>query len=509
MKRFLAMKKEIIINSTSIETRIALLEDGQLVELLVERPQYERNVGSIYKGVVRKVMPGMEAAFIDIGWEQDAFLHFSDLSDLAVNEDGEVDEVVNAANHDKYRNLSNGQEILVQIVKEPLGNKGPRVTTQVALPGRSVVLVPYHSHIGVSRRITDHKERRRLKALASKIKPEGFGVIVRTVAETKSGEDLKNDMNSQLSQWRRLEKKIANAQAKTLIFKDMSMASSVIRDLFTSDISSLVVDSKQLFRQINKYLSEVAVHLLEKVSLYSGGKPIFDHYDIESEIEKSLARKVWLEGGGYIIIEQTEALVTIDVNSGRFMGKQAHEDNSLKVNLRAAREITRQLKLRDLGGLIVIDFIDLWEERNRKKVYDEIRKELKRDRSKSDITPISQFGLMEMTRQRIKPSLMYTFNEPCPTCNGTGMVPSRETVSTEIERWVKRFHSRTKEKKLEITLSPELYEYMTQGFKNRVRQMMLKNGILIKLLRDESLKIDDYICYSSKQDKIVTDSYRY
>lgn len=505
----MGIKKEIVINTTSIETRIALLEDGQLVELFVERPQHERNVGSIYKGVVRKVMPGMEAAFIDIGWEQDAFLHFSDLSDWTVNGDADEDEAVNSAHNNKQGFLINGQEILVQIVKEPLGNKGPRVTTQVALPGRSVVLVPHHSHVGVSRRITDFKERRRLKAIASKIKPNGFGIIVRTVAESKSGEELKSDMNSQLHQWRRLEEKIAHSPPKTLIFKDMSMASSVIRDLFTSDISSLAVDSKQLFRQISKYLSEVASHLLEKVSLYSDGKPIFDYYNIEPEIEKSIARKVWLDGGGYIIIEQTEALVTIDVNSGRFMGRQDHEENSLKVNIRAAREITRQLRLRDLGGLIVIDFIDLWDERNRKKVYDEVKKELKRDRSKSDIAPVSQFGLMEMTRQRIKPSLMYTLNEPCPKCNGTGMIPSRETVSTEIERWVKRFRSRTKEKRLEITLSSELYDYMTEGLRNRVRYMMMKNGILIKLKRDENLKIDDYICYSPKRDRVVTDSYRY
>ena len=503
------MKKEIIINTTTIETRVALLEDGQLVELLVERPQHERNVGSIYKGMVRKVVPGMEAAFIDIGWEQDAFLHFSDFSDGMVNGDTEIENDERPQGEDRQRSLKVGQELLVQIIKEPLGNKGPRVTTQVALPGRSVVLVPYHTHVGVSRRITDFKERRRLKQIASQIKPEGFGVIVRTVAEGKDKDELKSDMDSQLQLWKRLVKKINSAPLKTLIFKDMSMASSVIRDLFTKDIDILVVDSKQMFRQINKYLAEVASYLQEKVTLYTGRKPIFDHYNIEPDIEKTLARKVWLEGGGYIIIEQTEALVTIDVNSGRFMGKKDHEENSLKVNLRAAREIGRQLRLRDLGGLIVIDFIDLWEEKNRRKVYDEMKKELRIDRSKSDILPISQFGLMEMTRQRIKPSLIYTFNEPCPTCNGAGMVPSRETVTTEIERWIKRFRSRTSERRLEITLSPELYEYMTQGINNRIRQIMIKNSILIKLKKDEHLKIDDYICYSSKQKKAVTDSYRF
>jgi ribonuclease G len=245
------------------------------------------------------------------------------------------------------------------------------------------------------------------------------------------------------------------------------------------------------------------------LELYRGNKPIFDYYKIEPEIEKSLARKVWLNGGGYIIIEQTEALVTIDVNSGRFMGKKDHEENSLKINLRAAREICSQLRLRDLGGIIVIDFIDMEGDRNRKKVFDEIKKELKKDRSKCDILPISEFGLMQMTRQRIRPSLLSTFNEPCPTCNGMGMVPSRETASTELERWIRRFRERSRERRLEITLSAPLYDYLTTGINNRIRQIMFKNKILIKLRRDENRKIDEFACYSPKQGKEVTERYRF
>jgi ribonuclease G len=503
------LKKEIIINSSSAETRIAILEDSHLVELFVERPQNERTVGSIYKGVVKKVMTGMEAAFIDIGWEQDAFLHFSDMSDEISTGLADDDEDVPVATPPRGFSLRNGQEILVQISKEPLGNKGPRVTSQVALPGRSVVLVPYHSHIGVSRRIVDFKERRRLRHLAQGIKPEGFGMIVRTVAEGKTLDELKSDMNSQLRMWKHLERKIKKTPVKSLVFKDMSLTSSIIRDLFTKDIDCLVVDSKRLYAQIQKYLAEVAPSLLEKMELYKGNKPIFDYYKIEAEIEKSLARKVWLNGGGYIIIEQTEALVTIDVNSGRFMGRKDHEENSLRINLRASREICGQLRLRDLGGIIVIDFIDMDDERNRKKVFDEIKKELKKDRSKVDILPISQFGLMQMTRQRIRPSLLSTFNEPCPTCDGMGMVPSRETVSTELERWIRRFRERTREKRLEIDLSAPLYDYLTQGIKSRIRQIMFKNKILIKLRRDENKKIDEFVCYSPKQAKDVTERYRF
>lgn len=510
------MKKDIIINSTSTETRVALLENDELVELNVERPQNERNVGSIYKGIVRKIVPGMEAAFIDIGWEQDAFLHFSDYSDEISGgpfEDDEDEKPVKPSQrvsfHDREIALKNGQEVLVQIIKEPLGNKGPRITTQVALPGRSVVLVPYHSRVGISRRITDFKERRRLKSLANKIKPEGFGMIVRTVAEGKTQEELQLDLASQLKLWKKLEKKVKKDPPRTLIFKDLSLASSIVRDLFTPDIDSLIVDSKRFYRQVRSYIEEVAPLLVNKVKHYDGAKPIFDHYKIESDIEKSLSRKVWLNGGGYVIIEQTEALVTIDVNSGRFMGKKDHEENSLKVNLRAAREICRQLRLRDLGGLIVIDFIDMWDDKNRKKIYDEMKKELKDDRSKTDILPISQFGLMEMTRQRIKPSLLYTFNETCPACAGLGMVPSRETVCTQIERWVKRFKSHSREKRIILTVAPAMYEFLTDGVNNRIRQFMMKNILLIKLKRDDRFKIDEFTFFSPKQEKDITDKFRF
>jgi len=503
------MKQDIIINSTTAETRVALLEDDQMVELFVERPRHERNVGSIYKGQVKKLVPGMQAAFVDIGWGQDAFLHFSEVGVDLLGTDDEDDHDSHSKSRDRKVNLQVGQEILVQIVKEPLGNKGPRITAQVSLPGRSVVLVPQHNHIGISRRLSDYKERRRLRSIASQIKPVNFGMIVRTVAEGKSLEELKDDMRNQLKLWSKLEKKIEKAPTPSLIFKDMSLASSIVRDIFSSDINSLVVDSKRFYQQVKNYLTGVAPQLLDKVVLYDDRKPIFDTYKIETEIEKTLSRKVWLNGGGYIIIDQTEALVTIDVNSGRFMGKKNHEENSLKVNLRAAREICRQLRLRDMGGIIVIDFIDMWDDNNRKKIYDEMKKELRKDRSKSDIAPISQFGLLEMTRQRIKPSLMYTFNETCPTCTGTGMIPSMETVSTQIERWIKRFKTLTREKRLEITVNPAVYDYLSMGFNNLIRQIMMKNSILIKLKKDENLKIDEFKCYSPKKARVVTDEYKY
>ncbi len=506
------MKKDLIINASTTETRVALLEDNQLVELFVERARHERTVGNIYKGRVKKVAWSMRAAFVDIGWEQDAFLHFSDMAEELEQMDNDIDDGNGGGRRigrsDRKINLQTGQEILVQIVKEPLGSKGPRVTSQVSLPGRLVVLVPYQEHIGVSRRIPDMREKRRLKAIALKIKPKGFGMIVRTIAEGREFEAMKADMETQLKLWKKLESKPLKEPPPSLVFKDMSLASSVIRDLFSKDINSLVVDSKRLFREIQKYLQIVAPFLLERVSYYSLRKPIFDHFQIETEIEKSLQRKVWLTGGGYLISEQTEALVSIDVNSGRFMGHKDHEETSLKVNLKAAREICRQLRLRDLGGIIVIDFIDMWDEKNRRRVYDEMKKELRKDRARTDMSPISQFGLLEMTRQRIKPSLISTYNEPCPKCKGTGMVASMETVYTQLERFVKRFHSRSREKMMELTVNPKVYEYLSTGIQSPIRQIMLKNLVLIKLKKDDMLKIDEFNCYSPKRDKDVTELYK-
>ncbi len=507
------MKKEIIINSTSSETRIALLEDEQLVELFVERPENERTVGDIYLGKVRKVIEGMRAAFVDIGWNQDAFLHFSDvgsgalslenLADSLSEEDIELDDRGRA----ERAKLNVGENILVQIIKEPIGTKGPRITSQIALPGRFCVLMPGEKSIGVSRRVSDYRERRRLKSTASELRPEGCGLIIRTVAENKDEAAVRADVDALYKFWKMIERKSNSAPAPSLIYKDVSLASSVIRDLFTSDIDHLVVDSKALYREIEEYLKHVAPNLLDRLSIYNGQAPIFDYYRIESEIEKTIARKVWLKGGGYVIIDHTEALVTVDVNSGRYVGKKNHEENSLQVNLMAAKEICRQLRLRDIGGIIVIDFIDLWEDKNRKRVEDEMRRELKKDRAKSDLAPISQFGLLEMTRQRIKPSLIYTFNSPCPTCEGSGLVASKETVMTAIERWVKRFRYSTRERRLRLQVHPDVYGYVTGGLKSRINQLMWRNRVLITMVADPTVKNDTFHVWSYRQKRDITNDY--
>jgi len=506
------MKQDIIINSTTSETRIALLEEDLLVELFVERPENERMVGSLYKGIVRKVMVGMSAAFVDIGWSQDAFLHFSDLGGgndlIKLSNEPDTEQAEDDMDGSRRRwegnDLKVGQEILVQVIKESIGKKGPRVSTQIALPGRFMVLIPNESFIGVSRKISNFKEKKRLRQIGGRLRPKGFGLIVRTLAETKSEADLSADFERVFKAWKKIEKTVRETKNAGLIYRDMTMASSMIRDLFTSDVYSLVVDSRKMYRELQAYLGDVAPNLLDKLTLYTDRLPIFDKYGIEAEIEKSLSRKIWLGGGGYIFFDPTEALVAIDVNSGKFVGKRDHEDNSLKVNLKAAREIARQLRLRDVGGIIVIDFIDMSDEKNRWKVFDEMRRAMRMDRSKWDLAPISPFGLLEMTRQRVRPSLMFSLREACPTCDGSGMVPSLETVVTALERWIKRFTSQTHEHRLQLTVCPKVKGYLTGGLTSRIAKIMWQNRVFVTLNVDDTFKIDEFLAYSYKSKKQVS-----
>ncbi|MBM3328543.1 MAG: Rne/Rng family ribonuclease [Calditrichaeota bacterium] len=506
------MKQDIIINSTTSETRIALLEDDQLVELFVERPDNERMVGSLYKGVIRKVMVGMSAAFVDIGLAQDAFLHFSDIGGgnelIKLSHEPDVEQSEEDMDGTRRRwegqDLKVSQEVLVQIIKEPIGRKGPRVSTQIALPGRFIVLVPNESFIGVSRKVTQFREKRRLRQIAGRMRPKGFGLIVRTLAEAKTDEELRADLDRIIKSWRKMESAVRNLKGAGLVYRDLTMASSIIRDLFTPEVNSLVVDSRKLHREISDYIADVQPGLKEKVQLYSDRLPIFDKYDIESEIEKCLSRKIWIGGGSYIYFDQTEALVAIDVNSGRFVGKRDHEENSLKVNLKAAKEISRQMRLRDIGGIIVIDFIDMSEEKNRKKVFDEMRRAMRMDRAKWDLAPIGPFGLMEMTRQRIRPALVYSLREPCPTCNGSGLVSSVETVVTTLERWIKRYASQTREHRLSLTVHPRIKSYLTGGLTSRLNRIMWANRVFISMEIEESLKIDEFKAWSPRQKRDIT-----
>lgn len=509
------MKKEIFINATTGETRVAFLEDGQLVELYLERPENERMVGDIYKGKVENVLPGMMAAFVNIGLDQNAFLHFSDVGesadrDLYDDTDDAEGENGSSSPHTRknpYNNLKPGQDIVVQVTKEPISTKGARVTTEVAIPGRFLVLVPNNSRIGVSRKIDDVREKRRLKKIAREIRQDNHGMIIRTVASGKDDATLKRDLGTLMTIWNKIKRGVAKQKAPCLLYKDLSMASSIIRDLFTNDVDQVVVDSKKLFKRISGYLKEASPQLVPRVMFYNQKEPIFDYYGIEPDIEKSFHRKVWLKGGGYIVIDHTEALVSIDVNSGKYIGKHDHEKNSLRVNVEAAREIARQLRLRDIGGLIMIDFIDMEQESNRKRIYDELRKELKRDRAKSVVQEISAFGIIEMTRQRVRPSLLFTMSETCPYCEGTGRIASKDTVVSRIERWMKRYKMKSRERRLVLKVHPEVASFLSNGMGKKLFWMMMKYWIKIDVQSDLGYRRDEFHVFSKKTNEDLTNKF--
>lgn len=504
------MNREIIINSVTKETRIAILENGKLVELFVERPENERMVGNIYKGKIEKVLPGIDGAFVNIGLKQNAFLHFDDvsgsplLSELALI----LDHVeTKRSRRELPPDLKEGNDIIVQVIKEPIYSKGARISTDISLPGSYLVLMPTNKHIGASKKISKIKEKRRLKKIAKNICPEGFGLIIRTNAEGMTEKILKKDMDNLLTAWKKIQKKIEREKTPSLIFRELGMTTSVLRDLFTQDVDKLVVDSKKLYRKIRSYVNETSKELLKRIEFHESKVPIFDKYYIESEIDKTLGKKIWLKKGGYILIEHTEALVSIDVNSGKFVGYKSHESNALKVNLEAARETARQLRLRDIGGLIVIDFIDMENEENRQKVYIDLKKELKKDRAKTAVLNMSEFGLIEMTRQRIRPSLLFTYSENCPTCKGTGRILSKESVALKIERWLKRFRASTKERRIIMTVNPELAEFLTNRREKRIHKWMIRYLVKIDLQPDIDLGLEEFKVFSKKRNIDITENF--
>ncbi len=491
------MGRNIIINVSIGETRIAILENKSLVELYFELPENERMVGDVYFGKVAKVVKGMQAAFIDIGQKQDAFLHFSEYNDGHVP----LSSVLNQrkAQHflkqQKRRNgvpLVQGDPILVQITKEPMAHKGARVTSNIALAGRFLVLIPNDNMVGVSRKIHNRREKGRLKRIGRKIRPDGYGLVIRTVSAGKNEETLQSDLDSLVKTWSDIKKRVNKTNPPNCVYKDMGVLSSVIRDLFTEDVSRLVVDSKKMYNQIQKYLKDVSSSLTKRLEFYTQKDPIFDAFGAESQITKSLARKVWLKSGGYIFIDHTEALTAIDVNSGRFLGRKSHDSNSLRINLEAAREIARQLRLRDIGGIIIVDFIDMVEARNRKRLETEFYRELKKDRAQSNITSLSEFGIIEMTRERIRPALLFSISEPCPACMGTGRVISKTTIVARIERWLKRYRGENGERTLQLVVHPELGKFLKTGYRSRLRRLSWKYWTRIKLFDDDGMSLEDF-----------------
>ncbi len=511
------MKKEILINCSEYETRVAMVEDDRLMELYVERPQWERLVGNIYKGKIKTVLPGMQAAFIDIGMEKAAFLHGSDIGQDSARQEFDsefVDEEPPADIVRKHRRagietvLKEKQDVLIQVIKEPISTKGPRVTTEISIPGRYLVLVPDDDNVRVSKRISNWAEKRRLKKIVYPLRPEGFGLIMRTEAEGKNEEDFRSDIKRLLKLWSRLKKRAETEIAPVLIHKEAEIITSIIRDVFTDDVNRLLVDNRTEYRTIMAYVRQVMPHLRKRVELYKGATPLFDLYKVEPEIEKMLDRKVWIKKGSYLIIDQTEAMVTIDINTGRFVGKGDQESTIYKTNIEAAREIARQVRLRDIGGLIVCDFIDMYSRENRRKLFEEFKNAFRNDRAKRAINPVNEFGLLELTRERIRPSLTLSLSEPCPHCEGAGRILSRDTVATKIERWFNRAKVDGKFKKFSLVVNPVLAETLISNGINRIGKVMKVHGFKINLVRDTTIPIQEFRVFDAADNAELTEQYK-
>ncbi len=461
------MSKLILINATPEEARVALVENQSLAEMHIERTRDRGIVGNIYKGKVVRVLPGMQAAFVDIGLAKAGFLHVSDFypgvdelplidADL-VDREGDRDGTPAASSdtlspsesaddappepqhHDPIEDrLSRGDEILVQVAKEPLGSKGARITSHISLPGRYLVYLPTTNHLGVSRRIEDEEERQRLRDVVLAVKPPGAGFIIRTVCVGLSRSELQADMRFLIDLWNRILKRSEGVSAPALLHDDMDLTLRSIRDLFTPEITRVVVDRVEDHRRILEFVDSFAPALTSRVELHESPEPLFDQYGIEQAIGRALDRRVWLKSGGYIVIDQTEALTTIDVNTGRYVGKHNHEETVLKTNLEAACEIVDQLRLRNIGGIIIVDFIDMMDPANQQRVMDAFDSALKQDKMRSNILKISELGLVEMTRKRTRESLPQMLTESCPTCDGRGRVISVTTMAYEAMRRIRQ-----------------------------------------------------------------------
>ncbi len=427
------MKKEIIVDVALEGTRLAVLENNELVEFYIERPDTERLVGNIYRGSVNSVLPGMQAAFVDIGYEKNAFLYVGD----ALYEDEELNQKVKRYSIERL--LKPGQEITVQVIKEPIGTKGPRVTAQITLPGRHLVLLPNADYIGISRRIDNAKERTRLKKFAQTIKPEGMGLIVRTASEGRTLEEFESDISFLMKQWKKIKRKERFGGIPKCIYKDLSLVYKTVRDTFTPEINRFIINDKKEYKNVLELVDMISPKLKNKVQMYNKEYDMFEYYNIDRKITQALNRKVWLKCGGYIVIDRTEALTVIDVNTGKYVGKENLENTVLKTNIQAAAEIAKQIRLRDIGGIIIIDFIDMTDVKNRKHVLNSLRQSLKKDRTKTIVVGMTGLGLTEMTRKKVRQGLNSFMTTECPHCEGAGQIAAPESIALKVEKQIGEF----------------------------------------------------------------------
>jgi len=485
---------ELIVNSTPHETRVALVENNNVVEIYIDRKKERGVVGNVYKGRVLKILPGMQAAFVDIGLEKSSFLYVSDIDNhldlypqMIRETEYEEEEIEEEVTGPPPKNLiedllKEGQEIIVQVAKGPIGTKGARVTSYISLPGRYLVYMPFVDHVGVSRKIENEEERERLRRIVTGFKKNGEGYIIRTVSEEKSEEEFRADREFLNRLWVDIQAKAEKASAPCLLHSDLNLVFRVIRDLFTTEIDRMVIDSPTEYKQAKEFVTHFLPNLKDRIELYDGTEPIFDAYGVEVEISRALKRRVWLKSGGYIVIDQTEALVTIDVNTGRYVGKRNLEDTIFKTNMEAAREIAYQLRLRNIGGIIIIDFIDMEEKKNRQLVFNALKKALKNDRVRTTLYEISELGLIQMTRKRVRENLGRMLMEPCGYCEGEGYIKSKTTICYDIFREITRIAPLTKEKKILVIAQADIADMLYDEERRGVEELELqfKKRIMIK-----------------------------
>ncbi|MDA8175337.1 MAG: Rne/Rng family ribonuclease [Nitrospiraceae bacterium] len=491
----------IIVNVTGQETRLALLEGGQVVEVYIERKKNASLVGNIYKGKVLRILPGMRSAFVDIGLEKAAFLYVADIRTDIVDDYATIFEDEGVSNldflHSKRHDLQidellhEGQEIIVQVSKNSMGTKGARVTSYITIPGRYLVLMPNLEHTGISRRIASEEERGRLKSIMDLIRPKNFGLIVRTASEGATQEELSGDLDLLLQLWASIQKKTEKCGAPCLIYNDLDLVSRSVRDLMTTGVEKLTIDSGPEYNSVREFVGNYFPKLVDKIELYDGSEPIFDYYGVEVDISRALGRKIWLKSGGYIVIDQTEAMSVIDVNTGKYVGKEDLEDTIFRTNLEAVKEIAYQIRLRNLGGIIIVDFIDMEKAENRHKIFSALQDAMKKDRAKTTISQITELGLIQMTRKRVRESLTRTLLEPCPYCEGRGTVKSAVALCYEIFRKAEKM-ARHGIKKVIITAHPSVAELFLDDERQRLEDLESTYAMKVIVNENHALHQENY-----------------
>lgn len=514
------MNKELIVSASPEGTDVAILEDKQLIELHQERLTNRFNVGDIYLGKIKKVMPGLNAAFIDVGYEKDAFIHYTDLSPtirslmkftahtIAGSQDGTLNNFSLETEIQKTGNvkevLPGKNYLLVQILKEPISTKGPRLTCEISIAGRYLVLTPFNDVVGVSKKIDSNDERKRLKGIVEAMKPKNFGVIIRTQAEGKQTIAIQEDLKMLIEKWKEMVSNLRGAQPIKKVLSEVDKTTGILRDLLNPDFNKVVTNNSSLSNELEEYIERIAPDRKNIVSCYNGKQPIFDHFGITKQIKSSFGRTVNMPNGSYLIIEKTEALHVIDVNSGnRSIGEGNQETNALNTNIEAAKEIARQLRLRDMGGIIVIDFIDMKTSENKQELYQAMRDFMQGDRATHTILPLSRFNIMQITRERVRPEINIITTEVCPTCAGTGAIQSSLLLLDEIEanlQVIVETHST-----LKLYVHPIVEAYLKKGFPSIRMKWWWKYRVYVKIYSNESLAFMNYQFFDENDDEVKTD----